>query len=144
MAPVHNPLQISIDGKTFRIRDEDQEATSLLRLAGREPKTWDLFLVDENGVEVRIEDEQIVNLKDDERFVTRQKLRFTIDGEPYKTYDDDQTATALLLLAGLDPAAYDLTRILSTGAPEQFAGEQVVSIQYGDEFITAKRVGGVA
>lgn len=144
MIPAPAPLQFFIDNEPHTTRDSDQEAASLLRLANREPKSWDLFHVKKNGVEEKIGDKQIVNLKDGERFVTRQKIRFTIDGEPYKTYDDDQTATALLLLAGLDPAAYDLTRVPSTGAPEQFTDEQIVTIHNDDEFVTAKQVGGVA
>jgi hypothetical protein len=140
----HAPLHISIDDKTFSIRDEDQEAASLLRLAGREPKTWDLFLVGENGVEDKIGDEQIINLRDDERFVTRQKIRFTIDGEPHSTYDDDQTAATLLRLAGVDPAGYDLARALADGGIDKFSDEQIVKIKNGDEFVTAKHVGGVA
>lgn len=144
MPPTPAPLQISIDSKGYPIRDKDQEAAALLRLAGRKPKAWDLFLVKNNGVEQKIGDAQIVNLKDGERFVTRQKIRFTIDGEPHTSYDDDQTAAALLRLAGVDPAGYDLARVLEVGEPEKFQGEQIVKIKNGNEFVTAKRVGGVA
>lgn len=144
MTPALAPLQISIDSKTYPIRDKDQEAAALLRMAGREPQAWDLFLVKHNGVEEKIADAQIVNLKDGEQFVSRQKIRFTIDGESHNTYDDDQTAAALLRLAGVDPTSYDLARILEAGAAEEFTDEQIVKIKNGDEFVTAKRVGGVA
>lgn len=144
MTPTPPPVHISIDGTTYPIRDKDQEAGALLRMAGREPKGWDLFLVKHNGVEEKIADAQIVNLKDEERFVTRQKIRFTIDGEPHNTYDDDQTAAALLRLAGVDPIGYDLARVSEAGAAEEFTDEQIVKIKNGDEFVTAKRVGGVA
>lgn len=138
------PLQIFIDGKAFTTQDEDQEAAALLRLAGRDPKIFDLFLVKRNGVENEIRDGQIVNLKDGERFVSRQKIRFTIDGEPYNTYDDDQTVAALLRLAGVDPADYDLARILPTGGTESFRDARIVKLTNGNEFVTAKHVGGVA
>jgi len=144
MTPAPTPLQISIDGTTYPIRDEDQEAAALLRMAGREPGAWDLFLVKRNGVEEKIADAQIVNLRDGEQFVTRQKIRFSIDGESHTTYDDDQTAAALLRLAGVDPTGYDLARVLEVGAAEEFMDEQIVKIKNGDEFVTAKRVGGVA
>lgn len=146
MAPITNTtsLHISIDGKAFTTHDSDQEAASLLRLAGRDPKLFDLFLVKKNGVEEKIRDGQIVNLKDDERFVSRQKLRFTIDGELHDSYDDDQTAASLLRLAGVDPAGYDLARILPAGGTETFRDDQIVKIKNGDEFVTAKHVGGVA
>jgi hypothetical protein len=137
-------LQITIDDETFTIHDKDQEAAALLRLAGRDPKVYDLFLVKKNGVEEKLRDGQIVNLKDDERFVSRQKLHFTIDGEPHTSYDNDQTAAALLRLARVDPAGYDLARILPAGGTEAFRDEQIVKIENGDEFVTAKHVGGVA
>lgn len=145
MAPnTTKSLQISINSKAFTTHDDDQEAAALLRLAGRDPKVFDLFLVKKNGVEEKIRDGQIINLNDGDRFVSRQKLRFTIDGEPHSTYDDDQTAAALLRLAGVDPAGYDLALILHAGGTKAFRDEQMVNIKNGDEFVTAKHVGGVA
>lgn len=146
MAPKTTPtaLQISIDGKAFEIHDTDQEAASLLRLAGRAPEAYDLFLIEKNGAEEKIRDSQIVNIKDGARFVARQNVRFTIDGESHRSYDDDQTAAALLRLAEVDPTGYDLARILPVGGTEAFRDEQIVKIVNGDEFVTAKHVGGVA
>jgi len=145
MAPnTTTSMQISIDGKAFTTQDADQEAAALLRLAGRDPKISDLFLLRKGGVEDKIRDGQIINLKDGDQFVSRQRLRFTIDGEPQSSYDDDQTASALLRLAGVDPAGYDLARIMPGGGTETFRDEQIVKIKNGDEFVTAKHVGGVA
>lgn len=137
-------FQINIDGKRYTTSDDDQQAASLLRLADRDPKTYDLFLVAKHGIEERIRDAQIVNLKDGDKFVTRQKVRFTIDGESHTSFDDDQEAAALLRLAGVDPAGYDLARIIPTGGSETFHDGAVVKIKDGDEFVTAKHVGGVA
>ena len=141
ITPAPTSFQIFIDEKEYRTPDGDQEAAALLRLAGRDPKSFDLFLIKKDGIEVKIDDRQIVDLKDGERFVSRQKVHFTIDGEPFTTYDDDQTAAAMLRLAGVDPASYDLARV---GDAEPFRDEQIVTIKNGDEFVTAKRVGGVA
>ena len=144
MAPTTNPpapLKISIDGESFTITDGDQEAAALLRLAGRDPKKFDLFLVDRNGVEEKVEDPRIINLKNGQKFVGREKVRFTIDGEPFTSYDEDQTAAALLRLAGVDPMGYDLARI---GDTKPYADNDIVTIRTGDEFVTVKRVGGVA
>jgi len=138
-APVS--LQILINDATYTVYDSDQEAAALLRLAGRDPKTFDLFIVKKNGVEEKVRDNQIVNLEDGNRFIARQNLRFTIDGERFRSYDDDQAASALLRLAGLDPAAFDLARV---GSPTSFPDDEVVTIVDGDEFITVKHVGGVA
>ena len=134
-------LTIVIDGKAHVTFDEDQTAAALLRLAGREPKVSELFLVTKNGVEEKVKDGQIINLKDGERFRSRQHARFTIDGEPFRTYDEDQTAADLLRLAGVEPAGYDLARV---GAPASFPDDEIVIIVDGDEFVTAKHVGGVA
>lgn len=145
MAPTSTTsIQIFIDGNSFITRDFDQEAAALLRLAERDPKIFDIFLVKKNGVEDRVRDGQIINLKDGETFVSRQNIRFTIDGEVHNSYDDDQTAAALLRLAGVGPADYDLARITPTGGMELFRDEQLVKFVDGDEFVTAKHVGGVA
>ncbi|OJV93451.1 MAG: hypothetical protein BGO47_05810 [Microbacterium sp. 67-17] len=138
-APVN--LQIVINDTMYTVHDSDQEAAALLRLAGRDPRDFDLFLLKKNGVEVKVRDNQIVNLEDGDRFVARQSLRFTIDGETFRSYDDDQEAAALLRLAGLDPAAFDLARV---GNPTPFPDDEIVEIVDGDEFVTVKHVGGVA
>ncbi len=143
MAPSHS-LRIIIDNTAYTTGDDDQEAAALLRLAGRDPKAFDLFLITKHGVEERVRDAQILDLHDGERFVTRQKVRFTIDGESQSTYDNDQEAAALLRLAGVSPAEYDLARVNGTGTPETFKDNEVVQIKNGDVFVTAKRVGGVA
>lgn len=140
-------IGISIDDATYSTADDDQESASLIRLARRDPAIYDLFVIDKNGVETRIKDKQIVNLRPGMRFRTRRKVQFSIDGEVHVTWDDDQTAAALLRLAGVDPTAYDLARVNGSngaGAPEVSSGEQLVTIQDGDEFVTAKHAGPVA
>jgi len=137
-------LSITIDGQQHTTVDDDQEAAALLRLANRDPKDYDLFLVTKRGVEERIRDGQIVELKDGDKFVTRHKVHFTIDGDAHTTFDDDQTADALLRLAGVNPGEYDLARVGAGGDVESFADDQLVQIQDGDAFVTAKHVGGVA
>lgn len=141
---LNKPITIAIDDVEFDIADDDQDAASLLRLVGRDPKDFDLFIVDKHGVETHVKDKQIVNLRNNGRFRTRRKVHFTIDGERHTSWDEDQTAAALLRLAGVDPTKYDLARVNAAGDPETFSGDQVVTIQDGDEFVTAKHIGGVA
>lgn len=143
MAPSHY-LRIIIDNTEYRTVDDDQQAAALLRLAGRDPNAYDLFLITKHGVEERVRDAQIIDLHDGDRFVTRQKVRFTIDGEPHATYDNDQEAAALLRLAGVSPTEYDLARVNGLGTPETFKDNELVQVKEGDVFVTAKRVGGVA
>jgi hypothetical protein len=137
-------INITIDGTEYGVMDRDQEAGALIRLAGKDPKDVDLFLVAKNGVETRIHDNQIVDLREGEKFVTRERVRFTIDGEQFTSFDDDQDAAALMRLAGIDPAAYDLARVLRGGGSETFKDTDIVRIHDGDDFVTAKHVGGVA
>jgi hypothetical protein len=142
--PPLKTIKIQIDSKPYETADDDQQAASLLRLGGRDPKIYDLFLISKIGVEEKIRDTLIINLKGGERFVSRQKVYFTIDGEDHETYDDDQEAAALLRLAGVDPSGYDLALVIPTGGSQTFRDSDVVKIKNGDEFVTAKHVGGVA
>lgn len=137
-------LHIDIDDKRYSTSDDDQQAAALLRLAGRDPKSYDLFLITKHGIEERIRDGQIINLKNGDKFASRQKVRFTVDGDPHSSFDDDQEAAAILRLAGVDPKGYDLARIIPTGGSETFTDSDIVNIKDGDEFVTAKHVGGVA
>ncbi|MDV7199582.1 hypothetical protein R4172_18730 [Rhodococcus kroppenstedtii] len=137
-------LTVTIDDTEFDVVDNDQDAASLVRLAGRNPRNFDLFIIDKHGVETHVEDAQIINLRDEGRFRTRRRVRFTVDGERHSSWDDDQTAAALLRLAGVDPTKYDLARVNSVDSPEIFGGDQLVTIRDGDEFVTAKQAGPVA
>ena len=47
----------------------------------------------------------------------RRHIPFTIDGQSFTTDDLSQRASALLRLAGLDPAIFDLGRTRGEGAP---------------------------
>lgn len=137
-------ITITIDGVEHTVTDDDQDAAALLRLVDRDPKTYDLFVIDDNGIEEHVKDEQIVDLADGARFRARRRVHFTIDGGDHASWDDDQSAADLLRLAGVDPTGYDLALVTTAGSPTTFTAEQVLTIKEGDEFVTAKRVGGVA
>lgn len=64
-------LTISIDGVSYTTRDDDQEAASLLRLAGVDPAQYDLAKIKHNGeTKVYRNDEKVIELKDGDAFVT--------------------------------------------------------------------------
>jgi Multiubiquitin len=134
-------LRITIDNVEYPIADDDQDAASLLRLAGRDPQVYDLFVVDKHGVETHIKDKQIIDLHDGDVFRARRKVHFTIDGEQFTSWDDDQTAAALLRLAGFDPANDDIARVNGGGGLEKFSDEQLITIHDGDEFVTTRHAG---
>ena len=72
-------------------------------------------------------------------------VSFTIDGRPYVTSDDKQTAAELLRLAGLDPSGYDLAEVRKNESkPKRFDDGETVHIKDGDAFISIRQRAEVA
>lgn len=63
-------LTILIDGVPHTTRDDDQEAASLLRLAGVDPAQYDLAKIKHNGETKVYRDEKVIDLNDGDAFVT--------------------------------------------------------------------------
>ncbi|WP_435771395.1 hypothetical protein [Nocardioides sp. SYSU DS0651] len=63
-------LTIIIDGQRYTTRDDDQEAASLLRLAGADPAQYDLARIKNNGEYKVFRDERVLDLEDGDEFVT--------------------------------------------------------------------------
>ena len=63
-------ITITIDGQSYSTYDDDQEAASLLRLAGVDPAQYDLAKIKYEGEPKVYRDEKVVNLKDGDAFVT--------------------------------------------------------------------------
>lgn len=76
----------------------------------------------------------------------RRRIPFTIDGQPYATDDLSQRASALLKLAGLDPATFDLGELVGKDRPEtrRFADDEVVNIVKDARFISIRQSAPVA
>lgn len=71
----------------------------------------------------------------------RRPTPFTIDGQPFTTDDLSQRASALLRLAGLDPAIFDLGEL--EGKPpvvqtRRFDDAEVVTIKKGARFVSIR------
>ncbi len=144
---VHKKFRISIDGKEYTTRDDDQEAASMLRLAGRDPQQYDLARLNPGGDPKVFKDGKVLDLREGDAFISvkqRTKITFTIDGVSYTTKDDDQEAAALLRLAGLNPAEYDLARIRPAQDPKVFRDEKVLDLHDGETFISVKKSSPVA
>ena len=73
-------------------------------------------------------------------------IPFTIDGQPFTTSDISQRASALLRLAGLDPANYDLGKLQGKERPEtkRFADDDLVEIEKDDRFVSIRQSGDFA
>jgi hypothetical protein len=71
-------------------------------------------------------------------------IKITIDGRPFTLEDRHFTAAELLVLAGLTPLGYDLTRVRKHGQVETFRDEERVNVKDGDVFVSVNRQGTVA
>ena len=76
----------------------------------------------------------------------RRSIPFTIDGQPFTTDDISQRASALLRLAGLDPANYDLGELIGKAQPEtkHFNDDEVVEITKDARFVSIRQKGPMA
>ena len=72
---------------------------------------------------------------------SRLPVPFTIDGQPFKTIDLKQPASALLGLAGLDPANYDLGELQGKEHPttRRFTSDELVTIKKGARFVSIRQ-----
>ena len=76
----------------------------------------------------------------------RRPISFTIDGQPFMTDDPSQRAAALLRLAGLDPAIYDLGELQGKERPQtkRFADDELVAIEKDARFVSIREKADVA
>ena len=77
---------------------------------------------------------------------SRRRIPFTIDGEPYSTDDLSQPASALLRLAGLDPAIFDLGELVGKERPQRkrFTDDEIVAIVKDARFVSIRQSAPVA
>ena len=74
-----------------------------------------------------------------------QEVPFSIDGQPFATSERRQEAAALLRLAGLDPARYDLGELDGqSGRTKRFNDDEVVTIRPGARFVSIRQAADVA
>lgn len=76
----------------------------------------------------------------------RRRIPFTIDGQPFTTDDLSQRASALLLLAGLDPGIFDLGELKGKERPQtrRYYDNEIVSIVKDARFISIRQSAPVA
>ena len=76
----------------------------------------------------------------------RRRIPFTIDGKPFTTDDLSQRASALLRLAGLDPAIFDLGELTGKERPQtkRFDDDEIVPIVKDARFISIRQSAPVA
>ena len=81
-----------------------------------------------------------------DRHTRGRSIPFTIDGQPFTTEDISQTASALLRLAGLDPANYDLGELEGKERPhtKHYEDNDIVTIEKDARFVSIRQKGDVA
>lgn len=75
-----------------------------------------------------------------------RSIPFTIDGQPFTTEDISQKASALLRLAGLDPANYDLGELEGKERPhtKRYDDDDIVPIEKDARFVSIRQKGDFA
>jgi hypothetical protein len=63
-------------------------------------------------------------------------VSFTLDGVEYTVEDRRQRAADVLGLAGLDPADYDLLRVVGKGKEQRFRDEEEVQLVPGGQYLS--------
>ncbi|WP_144662876.1 hypothetical protein [Paenarthrobacter nicotinovorans] len=71
-----------------------------------------------------------------------ETITFTVDNVELKVSDKHQTAGAILALAGLDAAMYELAKLHGDGAA--YKADQQVIVHEGDAFVTVRTSAPVA
>lgn len=130
-------LTITIDGKAYTTRDDDQEAASLLRRAGRDPDTYDLAKVKANGELHVYRDGKVIDLKDGDDFVS---VVFGV--EVNQTFVElgtrKQTGTSLkeAAIAKGVPIKMDfvLSEVVENGEEQVIADDDEITVKYHDDF----------
>ncbi len=73
-----------------------------------------------------------------------KEVTITIDGVSYTPDVDHQQASALLWMAGVDPAHYDLAMVRHNGQTQVFRDEKIINLKDGDAFVTVRQSAQVA
>ena len=76
----------------------------------------------------------------------RKIVPFSIDGKPFETSDLSQRASALLRLAGLDSAVFDLGELVGKQPvyTKRFHDEEIVEIHKDARFVSIRQSAQVA
>ncbi|MGH2554518.1 MAG: multiubiquitin domain-containing protein [Actinomycetota bacterium] len=74
--------------------------------------------------------------KDNEKPKGQPPVTFTLDGVEYTVEDRRQPAADILRLAGLDPADYDLIRIVGQGQEKRYQDQEEVQLVPGGQYVS--------
>jgi hypothetical protein len=130
-------LTITIDGNCYATRDDDQEAASLLRLAGRDPDTYDLARIKANGELHVYRDGQVIDLNDGDEFAS---VIFGVQvNETFVELDTRRQTGASLKEAAIAkgvPIQMDfvLSEVFKNGVEQVIADGEEIHVKYLEDF----------
>jgi hypothetical protein len=130
-------LTITIDGKHYATRDDDQEASSLLRLAGRDPDTYDLAKVKAHRELHVYRDGKVTDLKDGDEFVS---VIFGVEvNENFVELGNRRQTGASLKEAAIAkgvPIQMDfvLSEVFDNGEEQVIPDDTEITVKYNDDF----------
>ena len=77
---------------------------------------------------------------------SRRLIPFTVDGQSFTTSDPSLAAAAILRIAGLDPAQFDLGEVEGKEHPHtrRYSDEEAVTIQKDARFVSIRHSADVA
>lgn len=133
----HKRLTITIDDQQFTTNDNEQEASSLLRLAGADPARVDLARLKDATAQHVYRDEQLVQLSAGDQFAT-VVFSVNVNGQPVELADRHQTGASIkaaAIAAGV-PIQVDfvLSEVLPNGKEKVVSDDKHVTVKYHDEF----------
>jgi hypothetical protein len=131
-------LAITIDGTVYTTRDDDQDAASLMRLAGVDPEKFDLAKVKKDGDLKVYNDGKVIDLSDGDKFVT---VTFGVKlNDVFVPLDGRQQTGAAIKAAAIAAGvpeialAWSLSEVRPNGEQKVVPDDKQIKVDYNDEF----------
>lgn len=131
-------ITITINDKQYSTRDDDQEAASLMRLAGIDPDKHDLAKVKQSGELKVYSDGKVIDLADGDMFIT---VVFGVKvNEQFVELDRRKQTGASVKAAAVEAGVPEieldwvLSEVLSNGEQRIVPDDEHIKVKYGDEF----------
>jgi len=130
-------LKISIDGKQYSTRDDDQDGAALVRLADRDPARYDIAKVTASGGLHVYRDGKVIDLKDGDKFIT---VVFGVEvNDMFVELDKRKQSGSSLKQAAIAAAVpiqadFVLSEVLANGEQQVIADDHEITVKYNDDF----------
>ncbi len=133
----HKKLKITINDKQYVTRDDDQEGSALVRLAGLDPERYDIAKVKPNGELHVYRDRKVIDLRDGDKFVT---VVFGVEvNDTFVELDKRKQTGSSLKVASIAAGVpiqpdFVLSEVLANGEQQVIADDHEITVKYRDDF----------